>query len=168
MREERVTGEPPLRLLRASDQAPSPGGPVALFVHGATFPAGLASGYRFGDGTSWMDATVASGCDAWALDFAGSGGSDRYPEMAGATGQGPPLGRAPAAATQIARAAEHIRRRSGAEKVSIVAHSWAPSPRRATRAPIPPGSSDSCSSDRSPAGSWSMISNTCPPSTTSR
>jgi len=95
-----------------------------LFVHGATFPAGLASGYRFGDGTSWMDATVASGCDAWALDFAGYGGSDRYPEMAGATGKGPPLGRAPAAATQIARAAEHIRRRSGAEKVSIVAHSW--------------------------------------------
>lgn len=95
-----------------------------LFVHGTTFPAALASGYRFGDGSSWMDVTAAAGFDVWALDFAGYGGSERYAEMAQSPQGAAPPGRAGAAAEQVARAAEHVRRRTGVEQLSIVAHSW--------------------------------------------
>ncbi len=124
MHEERVTGEPSLRLLRAGDEAPRGPAREVLFVHGATFPAALASGYRFGDGSSWMDAMAAAGLDVWALDFAGFGGSERYPEMTQTPAGSPPLGRAPVAAEQVARAADHVCRSSGAQTLSIVAHSW--------------------------------------------
>jgi pimeloyl-ACP methyl ester carboxylesterase len=124
MREDKVIGEPSLRLLRAGDGALSHGRPVVLFVHGTTFPTALASGYRFGDGSSWMDLTAAAGIDAWALDFAGYGGSDRYPEMAQQHEGASPLGRVPLAVEQIARAIEYVCQSSGAQRVSLVAHSW--------------------------------------------
>ncbi len=124
MREDRVIGEPSLRLLHAGDRTPSQGRPAVLFVHGTTFPGSLASGYRFGDGSSWMDVTAAAGIDAWALDFAGYGGSDRYPEMTQKHEGVSPLGRVPVAVEQISRAIEHVCQSSGAERLSIVAHSW--------------------------------------------
>lgn len=124
VRADRVTGEPSLSLLRAGDRARSGPGHVVMFVHGTTFPSAVASAYRFADGSSWMDVTAASGFDAWALDFAGFGNSDRYTEMADEVEGAAPLGCAPVAAEQLARAIEHVCRSSGAEKVSIVAHSW--------------------------------------------
>jgi pimeloyl-ACP methyl ester carboxylesterase len=93
-----------------------------LYVHGASFPSALSVMFRFG-GTSWADALAAEGHDVFGLDFAGYGGSERYPEMAGDQPLGRPLGRAPEAAEQIARAVEMIRRETGADRVSIVAHS---------------------------------------------
>ncbi len=119
-----MIGEPSLRLLHAGEETPSRGRPVVLFVHGTTFPGSLASGYRLGDGSSWMDVTAAAGFDVWALDFAGYGGSERYTEMAKATDDAAPLGRVPVTAEQIARAAGHVCQSSGAETLSIVAHSW--------------------------------------------
>lgn len=94
-----------------------------LFVHGATFPTALAAAFRF-DGVSWMDDLAARGFDVWALDFLGYGGADRYPEMREPASANPPLGRAPAAAEQIAAAVAFVAGRTGAPRVSIVAHSW--------------------------------------------
>jgi pimeloyl-ACP methyl ester carboxylesterase len=51
-------------------------GPVVLYVHGATFPTALSVGWRM-DGVSWLDHLQANGFDAWALDFAGYGQSER-------------------------------------------------------------------------------------------
>ena len=124
MQVDTVPGEPALRLYHADDEPPADPRRVVLFIHGTTFPASLASAYRFNDGSSWMNVTEAAGFDAWALDFAGYGGSERYAEMNQAAGGAPPLGRAPHAAEQIARAVEHISRQTRVEKLSLVAHSW--------------------------------------------
>lgn len=97
-------------------------GRVVLFVHGATFPTAMAAGYRF-EGHSWMDDLADQGFDVWALDFLGYGASSRYPEMDGPQ-PGPPLGRAPDAARQIATAVDAIRARQRVARVSLVAHSW--------------------------------------------
>jgi pimeloyl-ACP methyl ester carboxylesterase len=95
-------------------------GPPILYVHGATFPSALSAAYRF-NGRSWMDDWNARGFDAWAFDFAGYGGSDRYGDDA----QSDAIpGRAPEAAAQIARVVEHIASASGHSSVAIVAHSW--------------------------------------------
>jgi pimeloyl-ACP methyl ester carboxylesterase len=98
-----------------------------LYVHGSSFPSALSVMFRMG-GKSWADALNADGYDVFGLDFAGYGGSDRYPEMAGADPAGPPLGRADIAADQIARAVVFILKETGAERVSIVAHSWGTMP----------------------------------------
>lgn len=98
------------------------GGSPVLYVHGATFPSALSVAYRF-DRRSWMDDLAAQGHDAWAFDFLGYGGSDRYPEMSGPQ-EGAPVGRAEEAAAQIARVARHIAGVTGHAAISIVAHSW--------------------------------------------
>jgi pimeloyl-ACP methyl ester carboxylesterase len=98
------------------------GAPV-LYVNGATFPSRLSVGYRFDD-RSWADDLQAAGFDVWALDFAGFGDSGRYGEMRGAADAHPPLGRAPAAAEQIAAAVERIGKERGRARVHLVAHSW--------------------------------------------
>ena len=96
---------------------------VVLFVHGATFPSGLAAAYKF-DGNSWMDDLSIAGFDVWALDFAGYGESDRYPEMSAPAESHQPLGRADACSRQIASAVDFIRLHQKAERVSVIAHSW--------------------------------------------
>lgn len=55
--------------------------------HGATFGANLSLFHRF-DGRSWADELNEAGLDVWGFDFAGYGGSDRYPAASG-----PPAGR---------------------------------------------------------------------------
>jgi pimeloyl-ACP methyl ester carboxylesterase len=120
--EHSVEGEVPLTLIEAEGEACGRVAPV-LFVHGTTFPSGLASCYRFDDG-SWADSLVARELDVWALDFAGYGRSGRYPELSDGADSAPPLGRSPVAAEQIARAVEHIRSRRSAKTVSVIAHSW--------------------------------------------
>lgn len=118
--------QPPLRREPGIHSAP------VLFVHGATFPSGLAAAFRF-DGVSWMSDLAARGFDVWALDFLGYGRSDRYPEMREHASAHPPLGRAPEAARQIASAVEFIVSRQASRRrhapvdsvhVSLVAHSW--------------------------------------------
>lgn len=98
-------------------------GRVVLFIHGASFPSGLAAGFRF-DGHSWMDDLSEAGFDVWALDFLGYGGSDRYPEMSAPAGSNLPLGRAAEASKQIADTIRFITQKRKVAKVSLVAHSW--------------------------------------------
>lgn len=93
-----------------------------LYVHGATFPSALSVAYRF-EHYSWMDDLATNGFDAWAFDFVGFGGSERYAEM-NADRAGLPLGRAQDAAMQIARVVAHIGAATGRVRVSIIAHSW--------------------------------------------
>jgi branched-chain amino acid transport system substrate-binding protein len=109
-----------LRHLPASDSKPN--GKIVLFVHGATFPSGLAAAFPFG-GRSWMQDLSQAGFDTWALDFIGFGGSDRYPEMS-QSAEGQPLGRAEIASQQIEQAVGFILQHQGAQRVSIIAHSW--------------------------------------------
>jgi pimeloyl-ACP methyl ester carboxylesterase len=103
--------------------APIPENQVVLYIHGMAFPALPALGFRV-DGWSWMDDLSAAGFDVWALDFAGFGGSERYPEMDAPAGAHPPPGRVPEASTQISRAMDVIMARQGVNKISLIAHSW--------------------------------------------
>ena len=97
-------------------------GRAVLYVHGATFPSALSVGYRFA-GRSWLDDLTAHSYDAWAFDFAGYGGSDRYAGMDGPR-ESAPLGRSDVAAKQIARVVDYIVETTGCERVSLIAHSW--------------------------------------------
>jgi pimeloyl-ACP methyl ester carboxylesterase len=72
------------------------------------------------EGKSWADNLNVAGFDVFGLDFAGYGGSSRYPDVI-ATGA---RGRADEAAEQIERAVRFIMRETGARRVSIIAHSW--------------------------------------------
>ena len=72
-----LQGDGPGLLVRRQQSAGLP----VLYVHGATFPSALSVAYRF-NGRSWMDDWNARGFDAWAFDFAGYGGSDRYSDDA--------------------------------------------------------------------------------------
>jgi pimeloyl-ACP methyl ester carboxylesterase len=128
---ERAGGETVLQLRTAGQPAllvrRLPGaGPPVLYVHGATFPSALSVAYRF-SGRSWMDDLSAKGFDVWALDFAGYGGSERPVAMRGDK-HGPPLGRAPDAAAQIARVVQYILASTDRPRVSLIAHSWGSMP----------------------------------------
>jgi len=83
------------------------GHPV-LYVHGFTFSSALSVFWKF-DGRSWADALNEAGYSVWGFDFAGFGGSERYPEMKDDTAQpGPLLGGANEGADQIARVVNYI------------------------------------------------------------
>ena len=113
----------PTLLLR--EQIPTGGDrsrPV-LYVHGATFPSDASIMFRF-EGASWADSLNAAGFDVFGLDFAGYGGSERYPAMQAAPTLEAPLGRASVAADQIERAVRQILAETGAPHVSLIAHSW--------------------------------------------
>lgn len=99
----------------------------ALYVHGATFPSGLAVGFKF-DGLSWMDDLASAGIDAWAFDFQGYGGSSRYREMNDAPAANGPLGRAPIAAEQIEAVARFVLEHTNRDRLHLIAHSWGTQP----------------------------------------
>ena len=100
---------------------------IVLYVHGATFPSALSIAHRF-DGRSWRDALCEAGFHVWGLDFLGFGESDRYPQMSEAPGAHPPLGRAAVASEQVAAAVRFILDHHGAERLSLIAHSWGTMP----------------------------------------
>jgi pimeloyl-ACP methyl ester carboxylesterase len=99
------------------------GAPDVLYIHGATFPSALSIFFRF-DGVSWADALNRAGFNAWGLDFAGYGESERPAAMREEPQQAAPIGRAGEAAAQIRRAVEHIRCVNGGARVHLIAHSW--------------------------------------------
>lgn len=98
-------------------------GDAVLFVHGATFPAALSADWRM-HGMSWLDHWQQAGLDAWALDFAGYGDSDRPRAFAAAPMASPPFGRCSDAAAQIGVALRHIRQQRPGTPIHVVAHSW--------------------------------------------
>lgn len=111
-------------LLREQTLGPSHRTRPVLYVHGATFSSANSIMFEL-EGSSWADELNRAGFSVWGLDFAGFGGSERYPEMAqDEPASGEPLGRAPAAARQIERAVRSIVTATGAPRVSLIAHSW--------------------------------------------
>lgn len=113
----RSAGEPALSVRRLAGAGRS-----LLYVHGATFPAALSINYRI-DGQSWADDLNARGFDVWSFDFAGYGGSERPPAMAG-FGSGAVPGRANEAEGQIERVVSHMLTAIGRTRISIISHSW--------------------------------------------
>jgi len=94
-----------------------------LYAHGFTFPSALSVFWKL-DGRSWADDINSAGFSLWGLDFAGLGGSERYPEMATDTPPPvPPLGAADDAAGQVLRAVTHILEQTGTPRVALIAHS---------------------------------------------
>lgn len=98
-------------------------GDAVLYVHGATFPAALSVGWRM-HCVSWLDHWQQAGLDAWALDFAGYGDSDRPRVFDADAAASPPFGRCAEAASQIGAALRHIREQRPGTPIHVVAHSW--------------------------------------------
>jgi len=117
----RLAGEPELHLRLQPARTTRPRG-AALYVHGATFPSALSLYFRF-DGRSWADALNEAGFDAWGLDFAGYGESQRDEAVLQPAPDGAPPGRADAVQPQLARALRAIAQRS-AGPLHLIAHSW--------------------------------------------
>ena len=118
-----ATASDPALHLRRQRAAGTPRG-AALYVHGATFPSALSLFFRF-DGFSWADALNAAGFDAWGLDFAGYGESERYAAMRQPADAAPPLGRAAAAERQLAGVLRTVRDIAGERlPMHLIAHSW--------------------------------------------
>ena len=99
-------------------------GPSVLYVHGSSFPAALSMNYRI-EGTSWADHLHARGFDVWSFDFPVYGGSERdFPIEPRGAEPGEIPGRGKEASRHVERVVRHIQNETGAEKVSIIAHSW--------------------------------------------
>jgi pimeloyl-ACP methyl ester carboxylesterase len=104
-------------------------GPVVLYVHGATFPCDLSVGWRM-QGVSWLDHLQSRGFDAWGLDFAGYGRSERPAVFAADPHSAPPWGDYRMGAAQIAAAIAAIRRERPRAPIHLLAHSWGTLPAR--------------------------------------
>lgn len=98
-------------------------GDMVLYLHGATFPAALSVAWRM-EGVSWMDSLQDAGFDAWALDFAGFGDSDRPQCFHLPSEATPAFGTCPQAAGQIAAAIAYLRGLRPDARLHLVAHSW--------------------------------------------
>lgn len=120
-------GHGPELFLRHQVPLLASGAEPVLYIHGATFPSGLSVAFEL-EGRSWMGDLATAGFSVWALDFAGYGDSGRYREMAEEPDASLPLGRAPEAADQIARAVRFVLEREGATRISLIAHSWGSMP----------------------------------------
>lgn len=99
-------------------------GKAILFIHGASFPTRLASGFEFAPGDSWLHAAARHGYLACGLDFLGFGDSSRPREMQGDRSAAPPVTRATQAAEQIALAVDYLHAERKISTLHVVAHSW--------------------------------------------
>jgi pimeloyl-ACP methyl ester carboxylesterase len=119
---DRTQWNPALRLLEQTTGKANRRKPV-LYLHGFTFPSQLCVFWTI-DGRSWADALNEAGFSIWGLDFAGFGGSERYPSMeANNPAAGEPLGRIGDATEQALRAVQHILDETGVSKLTLLAHS---------------------------------------------
>ncbi len=112
-----------LFLRRRPPAQSAPNGRIVLYVHGGTFASALSVAHHF-DGESWRDVICDAGFDVWGVDFYGFGASDRYPEMDAPAASNASLCHAPEAAEQVAAAVHFILDQQGAQRLSIIAHSW--------------------------------------------
>lgn len=119
-----VPGSPAERLALHCAQPAQPSRKSVLFIHGASFPTMLASGFEFGPGDSWIAFMARKGYASCGLDFLGFGASSRPSAMLGPAHNGAPVADAKEAAYEIALAVDYLRHRQGMAEVHIVAHSW--------------------------------------------
>jgi len=96
---------------------------AVLFIHGASFPSSLASGFKI-DGVSWIDNLTMAGYDVYALDFLGYGKSDRYDYMSKNYGKNNNIGTASDVVQDIDIVLNFIRNNAKINKISIIGHSW--------------------------------------------
>lgn len=106
-----------LRHLPPTEARPTQG--IVLYVHGGTFPSALSIAWRF-DGYSWRDSLCDAGFHVWGLDFQGFGYSSRH-DNPDAT---EPLCRTASASQQLHAAVRFILNHHGANRLSLIAHSW--------------------------------------------
>lgn len=125
-------GPVPLALWEHSGK--SPGARPVLYIHGATFPIGLAFTFPF-DGLSWADQLARDGLWPWGLDFAGFG--DSQIDWDAIESANEPFGRSSDGARQIEAACLHIAEHTGARTIDIIAHSWGTIPARLVAAQRP-------------------------------
>jgi pimeloyl-ACP methyl ester carboxylesterase len=95
---------------------------IALFVHGATYP-GTAFDLAL-HGKSWMDYLAERGFDTYAFDLPSYGRSTRAPAMEVAAEENPPLTRGSEAVKALGSVVDHILKRRGAPRVSLIGWSW--------------------------------------------
>lgn len=95
-----------------------------LFIHGASFPTMLASGFAFAPGDSWIQYMARKGYLACGLDFLGFGDSSRPAAMNGPANAAAPVTDAKQAAREIALAVDALRQQPGITRVHLIAHSW--------------------------------------------
>jgi pimeloyl-ACP methyl ester carboxylesterase len=95
-----------------------------LFIHGASFPTLLASGFEFSPGDSWIQYMANRGYLSCGLDFLGFGDSSRPAAMLGSPHDAPPVTDAKEAAEEIALAVQYLRDKQNMTALHVVAHSW--------------------------------------------
>jgi len=96
---------------------------VLLYVHGATYPSETAFDLAL-DGESWMDFIAKHGWDVWLVDLRGYGRSTRPPEMDRPAAENGPIVDTATAVRDVATAVAHVRKETGAEKVTLLGWSW--------------------------------------------
>jgi pimeloyl-ACP methyl ester carboxylesterase len=96
---------------------------AVLFIHGASFPSELASGFRM-NGVSWMDNLARTGYDVYALDFLGYGKSDRYDYMSDKIEKNEQKGVGKEVVQDIDIVINYILNELNFAKVNLIGHSW--------------------------------------------
>jgi pimeloyl-ACP methyl ester carboxylesterase len=96
---------------------------VVLFVHGATYPAETAFDLQLG-GFSWMDYIAERGYDVYLVDVRGYGRSTRPAIMDRPAKDNPAFAHTADAASDVAAAADFIRKRRGVDRINLIGWSW--------------------------------------------
>lgn len=113
-------GGPRLALRHRPAKGPRRG--AVLFVHGATFASEL---YDLPiPGYSWMEAAAEAGREAFAVDLRGYALSERPPSFDRPAAEAPPYARAQEVLSDIDRAVEAVRAKTGDTRIDLIGGSW--------------------------------------------
>lgn len=96
---------------------------AVLFIHGASFPSELASGFKM-NGISWMDNFANAGYDVYALDFLGYGKSERYDYMSDKIIKDEQKGGGNEVVQDIDIVINYVLNELNITKVHLIGHSW--------------------------------------------
>jgi pimeloyl-ACP methyl ester carboxylesterase len=96
---------------------------IVLFIHGATFPSTPDFDLEYKD-YSWADWMIGQGYVVYMFDKRNYGFSTRAPAMDQPPAQNKPVSRSYLVIRDIGAVVDHIRRKHGVEKVSLIGWSW--------------------------------------------